>query len=150
MDIERLTADLKRDEGFRAKVYDDADGQSVLQGSTLVGFPTIGIGRNLQHRGITESEAEYLLRNDIFDATMDAMKVVKNFEELNEIRQEVIINMTFNMGVSRLLGFRNMRKAVEAEDFDEAAIQMLDSRWANQVSVRATRLAERMKTGEHE
>jgi lysozyme len=68
--------------------------------------------------------------------------------ELDEIRQRVIIDMAFNMGVPRLNKFKKMWKAIEEENFEEAKIQMLDSRWASQVGNRAVRLSNAMETGE--
>ena len=64
------------------------------------------------------------------------------------IRQRVIIDMAFNMGVPRLNKFVKMWKAIDEQDFAEAKVQMLDSRWANQVGNRAVRLSNAMETGE--
>ncbi len=138
MNPDRLKATLVVDEGLRLKPYWDS-----------VSKLTIGVGRNLDDRGITKTEAMYLLNRDITQATRDAKRAVENFLELSDVRQEIIVNMVFNMGLTRFKGFRNTIKAIEAKDYELASIEMLDSLWARQVGPRAKRLARRMRTGKH-
>jgi lysozyme len=64
------------------------------------------------------------------------------------VRQLIVMDMAFNMGVPRLCKFKKMWAAIEAGDFDTASVEMLDSRWARQVKSRATKLSDAMKTGE--
>ena len=110
---------------------------------------TIGVGRNLQDVGITEDEAKYLLQNDI-DRILKEVEHWSFLEKLNEPRQAVILDMVFNMGVTRFNANTWVKTfaAIQDEDFDEAANQMLDSKWANQVGQRAIRLSQMMRKGE--
>jgi len=109
---------------------------------------TIGVGRNIQDRGITEDEARYLLKNDIKiveDELLTRQPVVAG---LDSVRQRVLVDMGFNLGLPILMKFQNMWAAIEEEDYHEAARQMMDSRWASQVGRRAERLAQAMSSGE--
>lgn len=136
-DLERM---ILRHEGLRLKPYHCTSGKL-----------TIGIGRNLDDVGITESEARRMLRDDITRVTVPLMHdPLWNFSELNAARQNVLVNMAFQLGKSGLDKFKKMRAAVNAEDWGEAARQMLDSRWAKQTPNRANELAEIMRTGKHE
>ena len=107
---------------------------------------TIGVGRNLDDKGISKEEALFLLRNDIHEV-MDALEKHEWYLALDPIRQKVVIDMAYNLGVGGLLKFRKMIAALERGDYEGAADQMLDSRWAEQVGMRATRLAEMMRSG---
>ena len=144
------------------------EGLELLPYEDSLGINTIGIGRNLEHRGLSEAElghigkdlsdifewgitkeqAYYLAKNDIEIVEKEVCESHPCVVELDEIRQRVIIDMAFNMGVPRLNKFKKMWKAIEEENFEEAKIQMLDSRWANQVGNRAVRLSNAMETGE--
>lgn len=126
---------LKLDEGVKLKPYRCTEGKL-----------TIGVGRNIEERGISEDEAEYLLRNDIKDCVRQ-LETISCFSPLSEVRRAVLISMCF-MGFSRLKGFKKMWRAIELGDYNEAAAQMLDSKWARQVKGRAIRLAEMMRTNE--
>ncbi len=122
MNVERLKNTLKRHEGYRGRIYKDT-----------VGVLTIGYGRNLETVGITKAEADVLIANDIRDATRVAIALVPVFDELNDCRREVLVNMAYNLGAVRLRAFKKTLAAVNAFDFDVAADEMLDSRWARQV-----------------
>ena len=109
---------------------------------------TIGYGRNLDAVGITEAEADIMLRADIEIAERGAQALVGNvWDQLSSPRQAVLINMTFNLGRTRLAAFKNFLAALRAADYDTAADEMLDSRWARQVGGRATRLSDAMRRG---
>ena len=112
-----------------------------------VGKWTAGVGRNLSDRAFSEDEIQLMLTNDIALATKDAKQLVPAFDELGDVRQEVIVNMAFNLGYSRLAGFKRFLAAVKSSEFAEAAIEMLDSTWANQVGSRAIRLSKAMRDG---
>jgi lysozyme len=130
-----LIATLKRDEGFRQFPYRDTE--NIL---------TIGYGRNLEHVGISEPEAEQLLLNNIQTA-IDTMPHKDVVEKLTQARQDVLINMNFNLGPNRLRGFKRMWVALSAGLFDAAADEMLYSKYARQVGDRAQRLAKVMRKG---
>lgn len=133
--LPRLRQQLQRHEGFRSKPY-------RCSADKL----TIGYGRNLEDKGVSESEASEMLSNDIEDALLDARKLA-GFHRLNGPRQSALVNMVFNMGLGRVQGFRKMLAALAAEDYGRAADEMLDSRWAAQVGNRAIELSEQMESG---
>jgi len=108
---------------------------------------TIGYGRNIEDVGISQTEAEYLLNQDMQRVCNEAL-AFPFFEALNDYRKAAILDMLFNLGLSRFKRFKKMLSALEKHDYQEAANQMLDSRWATQVGKRADRLAEIMRTGE--
>ena len=97
---------------------------------------SIGYGRNLEDVGISKDEAEYLLKNDI-DIALDEVSEHFDMPNLPEPAQIVLVDMCFNMGISRLLNFRNMIKAMEEDDWDKAADELLDSKYAAQTKRRA-------------
>ena len=134
MDMDKLMDELIRDEGLRLKVYLDSEG-----------IETIGVGRNLQ-RGITRDEAMFLLNNDIRYAIQEAM-TFPWYEKLTEQRKRVIVNMIFNLGLTRFSGFKNTIRYLEMGDYEAASEEMLDSKWARQVGVRAARLSDMMRNG---
>ena len=147
IDIPQLIEDLIRDEGMVLKAYDDATGKEIKTGDVIKGKITIGVGRNLQGRGITEKEAKDMLFHDI-EYFYKQMRKHHTFNTINDCRKRVILNMAFNLGVAGVLSFKKMWLALEREDYVEASHQMLDSKWAEQVGHRATRLAETMRIGE--
>lgn len=126
----------KPSEGLRLKPY-----------RCTAGKLTIGYGRNLEDVGISEQEAEYLLDQDMQRVQQEAL-AFPFFEALNDYRKAVILDMLFNLGLSRFKRFKQTLLALERHDYQEAANQMLDSKWAIQVGIRADRLAEIMRTGE--
>jgi lysozyme len=128
--------DLINDEALKLKLY-----------KCTAGKWTIGVGRNLEDRGITKEEAMVLLENDLALAEKDARALFPNFDALTDNRRAVLINMSFNLGLSRLAGFKKFRKAVEAGDYPTAAAEMTHSVWALQVGRRAERLSNLMKAG---
>lgn len=139
--IDKLTEQLRRDEGVKATAYQDH-----------LGFLTIGVGRLIDSRkpgaGLRPDEIDYLLRNDIADRVQALTKALPWFEKLDEARRGVLINMAFQLGTAGLLGFKSTLALVAAGKYAEAAEQMLKSKWATQTPARAKRLAEQMKTGE--
>lgn len=109
---------------------------------------TIGVGRNIEDNGITYEEAMMMLDNDITRVVEELKRNLPFYESLDEVRQGVLINMCFNLGIGRLLGFQKTLRHIEDGDYDKASIEMLDSRWAVQVGTRAKRLSRQMRTGE--
>jgi len=111
------------------------------------GHLTIGIGRNLNDRGISTSEAFYLLDDDIVYFTGKLNHFLKFFSQLDENRQIALVDLCFNVGVQGFLNFKQMILALEAGDYHRAADEMLNSKWADQVGERATTLANIVRTG---
>ena len=138
--IADITRQLKSDEGFRRTVYQDS-----------LGYWTIGVGRLVDpsrpDSGLRDSEIEFMLRNDIEDRITALGKVLPWFLDLDEVRQGVLVNMAFQLGVKGLLGFSTTLQLVSKGYYEDAAQQMLKSKWAAQTPERAKRLAQQMKTG---
>lgn len=131
-----LKDQLVRHEGLRAFPYRDA-----------VEKLTIGVGRNLDDVGISRDEALYLLDNDISKARQNVLNAFPWASDIDGVRQDVLVNMCFNMGLGRLRGFMKMLDALRINDWQRAAREMLDSHWAQQVGDRAKELAQQMITG---
>lgn len=130
MNRDLLTADLERDEGVRLRPY-----------RCTAGKLTIGIGRNIEDVGITKAEAYMLLGGDIDRVCADLDRSLPWWRQLSEGRQRALANLCFNLGISRLMGFQKMLAALKAGDYAEAAHELLDSRYAQQVGARAQRVA---------
>lgn len=136
MNRDLLTQELERDEGIRLKVYKDS-----------LGIETIGIGRNLRDVGISKAEAYMLLGADIDSVERDLDRALPWWRQLSDNRQRVLANMCFNLGINRLLGFKNTLAAMKEGRYADAAEGMLASKWASQVGQRAVRLANMMMEG---
>jgi lysozyme len=124
-------------EGIRLEPYRDTAGKL-----------TIGVGRNLTDRGISREEAEHLLDNDIREHSDQLFQALPWIASLDEIRQRVLLDMAFNMGVPGLLKFRNTLRAVKEGRYKDAAQGMEASLWYRQTTSRAQRLVQMMRTGE--
>ena len=134
--LDVVRAQLRIDEGVRDKPYHCSAGKL-----------TIGVGRNLDDKGLKADEIALMLDNDILDAERDARALFPSFDTLSVNRRAVLVNMAFNVGRDRLAGFKKFRAAVEAGEFYKAADEMLDSQWAKQVGLRAARLSMQMREG---
>ena len=137
MDIEALKDSLISDEGIRFKPY-----------RCTAGKLTVGIGRNLDDRGLSLKEIMFLFENDVSEVVECLEKKLPFWNKLNSPRQEVLINMAFNLGVEGLLNFKKTIEAISHENFDKASAEMLRSKWATQVGKRANRLSEIMRDGQ--
>ena len=133
----RLEDMLIRHEGLRLKPYKDS-----------LGILTIGVGRNLDDVGISEDEALLLLDSDIQKAKQGAASFTW-FASLDEVRQDVVTDMIFNMGLTRFSGFKNMIAAIARQDYVAASEEMMKSTWAIQVGQRSIELSAMMKTGSY-
>lgn len=151
-----LCQELERDEGFRQNVY-----------RCTAGKLSIGIGRNLDDvgirpeetaklgitkasvikNGITLPQAYALLESDIADCERSLDRKFPWWRNLTDVRQRVILNMCFNMGIGVLSQFKNTLKAIETGQCETAAVSMGKSKWAKQVGRRAVRLQAMMRTG---
>lgn len=134
-----LIDELIRDEGVVPHAYQDS-----------LGYWTIGVGRLIDKRKggrLSTDEIEYLLMNDIdkFVAGLDAK--LPWWRGLSPVRQRVMINMAFNLGINGLLGFKNTLEFIRTGQYDKAAAGMLKSKWATQVGKRANRLSDMMRVG---
>lgn len=128
---------FSKDEAVRFKPYDDSTGRAPI----ISGKLTIGIGRNLTDRGITQDEVEYLFQNDFKYAVADALSIFPEFEFYSTYRKLAILNMLF-IGRARFLGFTEMIKAIKAKDWIRAAEEAKNSLWYTQVKSRGQRVVD--------
>lgn len=153
MNIDLLKTELIRDEGLRLTAYRDT-----------LGYLTIGVGRNLDANPLTTTEIEvvkhdartkpisrgasaYLLDADVA-RTMSALdRALPWWRTLDEVRRRALVNMCFNLGVQKLIGFKETLGWLKQGHYTAAAECMLDSKWSAQVGNRATRLAHMIRTG---
>lgn len=136
---EKLARQLRRDEDEIPHAYTDSEG-----------YLTIGVGRLIDKRKggrLRDDEIDYLLRNDVAEVVAELDRRLPWTAGLDDARRGALLNMAFNLGVSGLLGFRITLALVERGDYALASVEMLDSKWAQQVKGRADRLSEQMKTG---
>jgi len=129
-----LKKDLIRHEGHRNHLYEDTEG-----------VMSIGVGYNIDERGLPDHIIDMLLDETIEESREELDRVFPAWVLLSPNRQDVLVNMIFNMGGPSFLGFRRMIAALKAFDYDTAAHEMLESRWADQVGARALELSERMR-----
>lgn len=138
MQITRAEDELIKHEGMKLRLY-----------KCPAGKWTIGVGRNLQDNGISEEEAIYLMRNDIMRCHRE-LEQFEWFNNLDKIRKAVLIELCFNIGITSLLGFKKMIKALKEHNYDLAAKELFDSKWRRQVGgVRSTTMIYRMKNGKY-
>lgn len=125
----------------------DHEGEKLFPYVDTVGKTTVGVGRNLTDVGISKEESRILLANDIKKVVAGLDAALPWWDSLSEARQRVLADMAFNLGLKGLLGFKNTLALVQRGDYDEAADNMLLSKWATQVGRRATTLAGMMRRG---
>ena len=144
MNIDQLRKELADDEGCKYHIYLDH-----------LGYPTFGIGHLIRPSDpedgqpigtpVSEDRVKQAFEADIETVLEDCTRLYDNFYLLPEEVQLIIANMMFNLGYPRLSKFKGMRASVDAEDWNGAADEMVDSRWYRQVTNRAERLVERMR-----
>ena len=133
---EKLARLLELHEGRRTFPYKDT-----------VGKLTIGVGFNLDDVGLLPEEIDFILRNRINLVRTSLASLIPWFDTLDEVRQAVLVDMGFNLGVVGLLKFKRTLGSIEDGDYTTAAEQMLESKWADQVGRRADRLSDMMRYG---
>ena len=111
---------------------------------------TIGVGRNVDKAGglgLSDDEVDYLLQNDIDRVILELDSEYDWFSDLDDVRQDAMIDISFNLGQTRLRAFKKALSAMSEGDWDEAADQFMDSRWSEQVGIRAKNLTEMIRIG---
>jgi lysozyme len=145
---ERLLANLRAHEGFRAFVYDDATGERIVPGTTVQGNPTIGYGWALNKLPMTRQHAVWHLRDTVQEVIFELHLRLPWIAELDEVRQSALYELGYNLGIAGLLGFRKMLDALRRHRYADARTELLDSRWATQVQpARREALAHMILTG---
>ena len=140
IDLAKLHKQLIRHEGLKLSAYQDS-----------LGYWTIGTGRLIDARkggGISENEADYLLSNDVVEVMGGLDKALPWWNDLDEVRQRVLADLCFNLGLAGLLKFRATLAAWEAGDYERAADGLKASKWYGQVKTRGPRLAQMLRTGQ--
>lgn len=134
--IEQLTLH----EGCRQFAYKDTTGHW-----------TIGVGRNISEggMGLSEEEISFLLKNDIRRVDQELDRAFKFYAGLDPVRRDALINICFNVGLPRLKGFQRALRSLEVSDYEDSALEFLDSLWADQVGKRAEDIAHMIRTGEY-
>lgn len=132
----RLIDTLVRHEGLRRLAYEDS-----------VGVLTIGVGRNIEEVGLSDDEIYYLLKNDIRRCETELDNSFRWYKDLDQVRQEAMINLCFNLGITRLRKFKLALRAMEVKDYEDAADEFLDSLWATQVGQRAVEVTYMIRFG---
>jgi lysozyme len=138
--MSKLIEMLRRHEGVETHVYLDTEN-----------LETIGVGRNISKTGLglSDDEVNYLLQNDISRVINELSGAFPWFSGLNEARKDAMISLGFNLGLPRLLKFKNALGSMKENDFEAAADHFLDSRWATQVKGRAIELTDMIRSGEY-
>ena len=139
MNYDILLEQLKDFEGLELKAYQCTAGKT-----------TIGLGRNLDDYGITEEEAYYLAKNNIYELEDELDRAIPWWTQLDDARQRALINLAYNVGTTTLLKFKKTLQYLEEGSYEEAAEEVLDSRWAKQVGRRAIFISNVFLTGEEE
>jgi len=137
---EKLLEMLKRHEGVESHVY-----------RCSAGYETIGVGRNISKSGLglSDDEVDYLLENDIVRVIKELSLEYPWFKNLDDVRKDAIIDIGFNLGATRLRGFKRALAAMEVADYKTASLEFLDSKWSRDVKGRSTELAYMIEMGEY-
>lgn len=138
--MEKLLEMLKRHEGVRSNVY-----------LCSAGYETIGVGRNISKSGmgLSDDEVDYLLENDIARVIKELSSEYPWFNTLDDVRKDAMIDISFNLGATRLRGFKRALAAMEVADYKTAAKEFLDSKWSRDVKGRATELCYMVEMGSY-
>jgi lysozyme len=131
------------------KQLDDHEGRKKKVYRCSAGYLTIGVGRNLEDRGLSDDEITYLLKNDVKTEVDALTRNLTFFSSLNEARQDAFINLSFNMGIKRLLGFKKTIALAAQGKWSECADELLDSKWARSdvAPWRSLEISEQIRTG---
>ena len=144
--LQTLKRQLVRHEGRQVLPYSDHPGEKLEE--ALQGKVTIGVGYNLQDRGLPEDIVDELFDRTVAEAVEECVRVFDFFERLAPVRRAVLVNLMFNLGAPRLLKFQRMIAALRKGDWDRAADEMRASRWYSQVGHRSEELCRQMRTNQ--
>lgn len=136
IDIDALREEIEIDEGRSGTIY---------QCTSLKW--TVGVGHNIEDNPLPDEVIDLLFEMDVAQSIAECERF-EWYNTLDSVRQRVIVNMVFNMGLPTVLKFRMMIAAIRIGDYLEAAAQMMDSKWYRQVGARAERLCQMMETGQ--
>jgi len=139
--MSKLVQMLRLHEGVRYKVYVCSEG-----------YETIGVGRNISEGGLglSKDEVDYLLVNDIKRVQDELTRSYPWFARLDEVRRDAMVDICFNIGLTKLRGFVNALAAMSRSQYEIAADEFMDSRWSQQVGNRAVEVTDMIRTGEYQ
>ena len=139
--MDQLIEMLKRHEGMKTHAYKCSEGKI-----------TVGVGRNIDKQGgigLSEDEIEYLLQNDIERVIVELSSEYEWFNSIDDVRKDAMIDIAFNLGITRLRSFKKALAAMESGDYKKASTEFLDSRWAKQVGGRALEISDILAVGSY-
>ena len=139
--MSKLVQMLRLHEGVRYKVYTCSEG-----------YETIGVGRNISEGGLglSKDEVDFLLVNDIKRVQDELTRSYPWFARLDEVRRDAMVDICFNIGLTKLRGFVNALAAMSRSQYEIAADEFMDSRWSEQVGNRAVEVTDMIRTGEYQ
>ena len=138
--MQKLLEMLKRHEGVRSHVY-----------LCPAGYETIGAGRNISKSGLglSDDEVDYLLEYDIVRVIKELSSEYPWLKDLDDVRKDAIIDISFNLGATRLRGFKRALAAMDAADYKTASLEFLDSKWSRDVKGRSAELVHMIEMGQY-
>ena len=139
--MDKLLAMLKRHEGVETHAYECSEGKV-----------TVGVGRNIDKEGgigLSDDEVDYLLQNDVERVIKELAAEYPWFTDLDDVRRDAMVDISFNLGATRLRLFKRALAAMEEGEYKVAATEFLDSKWAKQVGSRALELTDMISSGEY-
>ena len=136
MNADQLAAQLTIDEGKRRRIYADT-----------VGKQTVGVGRNMTDRDMSDDEIGLMLKNDIAMVCGQLDKAAPWWANLSERRKQALANFVFNVGIATALTFKNTMQLMQSGQYTAAADEMMRSKWAGQVGARAHRITTMIREG---
>ena len=139
--MEKLLAMLKRHEGVESHAYECSEGKI-----------TVGVGRNIDSDGgigLSDEEIDFLLQNDIERCIVELSSEYDWFTDLDDTRKDAMVDIAFNLGITRLRLFKRALAAMAEGNYKKAATEFLDSKWAKQVGGRALELTDMISSGEY-
>ncbi len=134
MNLERLKETLKKHEGEKLEIY-----------KCSMGYQTIGVGHNLDTKPISKRVSDLMLEDDVEDSIADCKRNISFFDALDDVCQEALVNLCFNMGIAKLMQFKKTLAHLQDGNREKAANELLDSRYATQVGYRAIEVASMIK-----
>ena len=144
IDVDQLKETLKVDEGVVYEIYNDH-----------LGYPTFGIGhlvleRDPEHGAavgtpVSEDRVDECFEKDVESVIGDCKKLHEGWDDYPQEVKQIVANMMFNMGLTRLSKFSKHNAALQSGDWETAAVEGRDSRWYDQVTNRAERLMTRLE-----
>ena len=136
--IDNLIDLLVKHEGCKRKPY-----------RCTAGKLTIGVGRNLEDMGLSDDEIYHMLKNDIYRVDNELDNAFRFYKDLDQVRKDAMVNMGFNLGITRLRGFHHALKYMDMGDYENASVEFLDSLWASQVGRRALDVSHMIRYGKY-